>query len=217
MGECELMIWLARSIMIWYWKPQLWLTTMLYANAGLPTRIPPVPTEQAFQAMRAAVESGCNFWNAGEFYGTPDWNTQTLLAAYFKRYPEDAEKVVLSVKGAFDIATFKPDGTPEGIKRSLDKILKDLDGTKKVDIFECARVDPNTPLEVTLKYLEEEYVNKGIIGGIALSEVNAESIRRAVKVTKIVAVEIELSLWATHVLENGVATTCAELDIPLIA
>ncbi|EXJ79039.1 pyridoxine 4-dehydrogenase [Capronia epimyces CBS 606.96] len=188
-----------------------------YGLMGFTSRSPPVPIEQAFKAMRAALESGCNFWNAGEFYGTPEWNTQTLLAAYFKRYPEDADKVVLSVKGAFDYATFRPDGSPEGIKRSLDRILKDLDGTKKVDIFECARVDPNTPLEVTLKYLEEQYVNKGIIRGIALSEVNAESIRQAVKVTKIVAVEIELSLWATHVLENGVAATCAELNIPLIA
>ncbi len=170
--------------------------------------------------MRAALECGCNFWNAGEFYGTPDWNTQTLLAAYFKRYPEDADKVVLSVKGAFDLATGRPDGSPEGLKRSIDKILQDLDGTKKtIDIFQCARVDPNTPLEVTLKYLEEEYLNKGIIGGVALSEVSAESIRRAAKVTKckIVAVEVELSLWATHVLHNGVAATCAELNIPLIA
>ncbi len=167
--------------------------------------------------MRAALECGCNFWNAGEFYGTPDWNTQTLLAAYFKQYPVDADKVVLSVKGAFDLATGRPDGSPEGLKRSIDKILKDLDGTKTIDIFECARVDPNTPPELTLKYLEDEYLNKGIIGGVALSEVSAESIRRAANITKIVAVEIELSLWATHVLHNGVAATCAELNIPLIA
>ena len=167
--------------------------------------------------MRAALEGGCTFWNAAEFYGTPEWNTQTLLAAYFKQYPEDAEKVVLSVKGAFHFPTFQGDGSPESVKRSLDKILKDLDGTKKVDIFECARVDPNTPLEVTLKYLEEEYVQKGIIGGIGLSEVREETIRKAAKITRIVAVEIELSLWATHVLENGVAVSCGELNIPLIA
>lgn len=181
------------------------------------TRRPLPSQEQAFKAMRAALEAGCNFWNAGEFYGTPDWNTQTLLAAYFKKYPEDAEKVVLSVKGAFEFQTFQPQGTPEGLKRSLDKILKDLDGTKKIDIFECARVDPNTPLEVTLMYLEDEYVKKGIIGGVALSEVSEKSIRRAAKITNIVCVEVELSLWATNVLENGVAAACSELNLPLIA
>ena len=167
--------------------------------------------------MRAALDSDCNFWNAGEFYGTPDWNTQKLLAAYFEKYPEDANKVVLSVKGAFDYTTFRPDASIEGLKRSLDKIHLDLAGTKRVDIFECARVDPETPLEVTLNYLVEEYVSKGIIGGIALSEVSADTIRRAAKVTKIVAVENELSLWSTDVLENGVSEACAELNIPLVA
>jgi pyridoxine 4-dehydrogenase len=167
--------------------------------------------------MRAALECGCTLWNAGEHYGTPEWNTQTLIAAYFKQYPGDAEKVVLSVKGAFDFATMRPDASRSGIKRSIDKILRDLDGTKKIDVFECARVDPDTPLEDTLRYLEEEYVNKGVIGGIGLSEVRADTIRRAARITRIVAVEVELSLWDTHVLDNGVAAACAELDIPLVA
>ncbi|OIW27109.1 Aldo/keto reductase [Coniochaeta ligniaria NRRL 30616] len=188
-----------------------------YGLMGLATRVPPISDEQAIGAMRAAFESGSTFWNAGDHYGTPERNTQTLLAAYFKRYPEDVDDVVLSVKGAFDFSTMSPDGSPEGIKKSIDKILKDLEGTKKVDIFECSRVDPKVPLEVTLKYLETEYVNKGIIGGIGLSEVGAATIRRAAKITKIVAVEVEVSLWATHVLENGVAAACAELNIPIVA
>lgn len=167
--------------------------------------------------MRAALDSGCNFWNAGEHYGSADHNSQTLLATYFERYPRDAEKIVLSVKGAFDFATMKPDGSPEGIKHSMDKILSDLKGTKKVDIFECARVDPDVSLEATVKYLQEEYVSKGLIGGIALSEVSAATIRRATKITKIVAVEVELSLWSAQVLENGVAAACAEFGIPLVA
>ncbi len=62
-----------------------------------------------------------------------------------------------------------------------------------------------------------EYVKPGDIGGIALSEVSAETIRRAAKVAKITAVEIELSLWNTEPLENGVVQACAELDIPIIA
>jgi len=184
---------------------------------GLATRAPPISDEQAIAAMRAALESGMNFWNAGDHYGTPERNTQTLLAKYVRRYPEDADKIVLSVKGAFDFATMTPDGSPEGIKKSIDKVLADLEGTHKIDIFECSRVDPNVPLETTLKFLEEEYVNKGIIGGIALSEVAAATIRCAAAITKVVAVEVEVSLWATHVLENGVAAACAELGIPIVA
>jgi len=184
---------------------------------GLTTRIPPISDEQAFKAMKAAIDSGMTFWNGGEFYGPPERNSQTLLAKYFRQYPEDADKIVLSVKGAFSFTTMSPDGSPEGIKRSIDKILADLDGTHKIDIFECARVDTKVPLETTLKFLEEEYVSKGLIGGIALSEVTAETIRRAAACAKIVAVEVEVSLWNTHALENGVAAACAELNIPIVA
>jgi pyridoxine 4-dehydrogenase len=119
--------------------------------------------------MHAAIESGCTFWNAGEHYGTRNWNTQTLIATYFATFPEDADKIVLSVKGAFDFATMKPNGSPDGIKRSIDKIMKDLNGKKRVDIFECSRVDPNTPLEVTLKYLEEEYVKRKSLEALLLA------------------------------------------------
>ena len=181
------------------------------------TSTTPVTNEKAFSAIRTAIQSGCNFLNAGEHYGTPEANTQTLLAAYLAKYPEDAEKIVLSVKGAFDFKTMKPDGSPEGIKRSIDNILKDLNGTKSIDIFECARVDPDVPLEVTLQYLQEHYVQPGLIKGIALSEVGEKTIRRAAQITRIAAVEVELSLWSTHIMENGVAKACAELNIPVVA
>ncbi len=48
----------------------------------------------------------------------------------------------------------------------------------------------------------------------ALSEVIAATIREAAKITKIVAVEVELSLWSREPLTNGIAKACADLDIP---
>jgi hypothetical protein len=44
-----------------------------------------------------------------------------------------------------------PDGTPEGIRRSVGNCVKILDGKKNIDIFEMARVDRNTPLETTVR------------------------------------------------------------------
>jgi aryl-alcohol dehydrogenase-like predicted oxidoreductase len=85
-----------------------------------------------------------------------------------------------------------PDGSPEGVRSSVDNCLRLLKGKKKIDIFECARVDKNIPIEITLKTLDEEYVKTGKIGGIALSEVGAATIEKAVNVTKIVAAEVEL-------------------------
>ena len=102
------------------------------------------------------------------------------------------------------------------MKRSVENCLKLLDGKKHIDIFEPARVDPNTPFEVTLKALEE-YVKAGKIGGISLSEVGAATIQKAVKVTKIVAIEVELSLWSLDIFNNGVAAAAAEHGIPIVA
>ncbi|KAL0636737.1 hypothetical protein Q9L58_004219 [Maublancomyces gigas] len=174
--------------------------------------------EQAFTAMKAALALGANFWNAGEFYGQPDGRTDNLklLNRYFTRYPEDADKVVLSVKGAVNLATYTIDASPEGIKKSVENILSILDGKKKLDIFQSARVDKNTPIEDTIRAVAE-YVKAGKIGGIGLSEASATTIRRAHAVHPIAGVEVEFSLWATEILQNGVAATCAELDIPIIA
>lgn len=58
-------------------------------------------------------------------------------------------------------------------------------------MFECAHRDPNVPLEQTLGALAE-LGQEGKIGGVALSEVNADMIREAAKTTKIVAVEVEI-------------------------
>jgi pyridoxine 4-dehydrogenase len=104
----------------------------------------------------------------------------------------------------------------ENVKRSVENSLKILDGKKSIDIFEPARIDKNVPLEVTLKALEE-YVKAGKIGGIALSEVGAITIQKAVKITKIVAIEVELSLWSLDILSNGVAKAAAEHNIPIVA
>jgi pyridoxine 4-dehydrogenase len=142
-------------------------------------------------------------------YGPPHANSLQLLKYYFDNHPEDADKVVLSIKGAYDPKTHTPDGSPEGIRASVGEALKVLNGVKNIDIFECARVDPNVPIETSVRALAE-LVKEGKIGGIGLSEVNANTIRRAHAVHPIAAVEVELSLFTTDPLTNGVADTCHE-------
>ena len=182
----------------------------------------PQPFEDSFKTMRAALSKGTTFWNGGEIYGPPNKNSLHLLADYFKQYPSDAEKVTLSIKGGYNSKTHEPDGSEENIKRSIGNCNDILGGTKKIDIFECARLDPRTPVETTITALAEQ-VNDGKIGAIGLSEVKASTIRKAhelsVKLTGkgIAGVEVELSLWATDILQNGVAATCAELGIPIVA
>ncbi|KAI1775397.1 aldo/keto reductase [Hypoxylon cercidicola] len=179
---------------------------------------PWAPTEYAAAAkvMKTALDQGANFWNGSLFYGPPHANSLQLLKYYFDNNPEDAEKVVLSIKGAYDAKTFEPTGSPEAIRADVEEALRVLDGTAKIDIFGCARVDPKVPIETSVKAMAE-LVKEGKIGGVGLSEVNANTIRRAHAVHPIAAVEIELSLFTPDPLTNAVVATCHELGIPVIA
>ncbi|KAL2824243.1 Aldo/keto reductase [Aspergillus cavernicola] len=183
---------------------------------GFTWRPNPCSQEQAFEALRAALKSGCNFWNGGEIYGKRHYNSLVLLEQYFEKYPEDADKVVLSIKGGINLQTRQPDGSVEGTRRTIEDSTAQLNGRKKIDLFEFARRDQNVPMEVTFSTMKE-YVEAGTIGGISLSEVRAETIHEAVKHTKVLAVEVELSLFSTDVLENGIAAACAQYGIPMVA
>ncbi|KAH7039688.1 aldo/keto reductase [Microdochium trichocladiopsis] len=179
---------------------------------GLTWRATPPPKEQAFAAMRAALANGMNFWNGGDLYGNPEYNSMTLLSEYFAKYPEDADKVVLSMK-----AGVNPDQSPAGVRKTLDNMLGQLKGTKKVDVFEFARRNQAASMEEAFRTVKEEYIDTGKVGGISLSEVRLDTLKEAVKHVKVVAVEVEVSLFSTDVLTNGIAATCAEHNIPIVA
>lgn len=189
-----------------------------YGLMGLTWRNgPPPPMDQSFGAMRAALKNGCNCWNGGEFYGPPDNNSLVLLEKYFEKYPEDADKVSLSIKGGMNPATHKIDASPENTRRSLDDSIAQLKGRKKIELFEFGRRDASVPLDVAFGVIEKEYIQTGKLGGISLSEVSAETIHEAVKHTKVAAVEVELSMFCTDILHNGIAAACAQHGIPIIA
>ncbi|KAJ8604678.1 hypothetical protein MRB53_041710 [Persea americana] len=143
-------------------------------------------------------------------YGTPDSNSVHLIRDYFNQYPEDASKVVLTLKGAFDHQK-GPDGTPEGIRASVYAAYDVLKGIKSIDTFAMGRVDPKVPIETSIRTLAE-LVKEGKIGGIGLSEVSASTIRRAQAIHQISVVEIELSLFTPDPLQNGIVDACHQCE-----
>lgn len=175
----------------------------------------PIEYPVAVKVLKTALEQGANFWNGGIHYGTLPANSLHLIKYYFEQYPEDVGKVCLSIKGAFDIEA-GPDGSPEGIRSSVEYAVGVLGGVKTIDVFELARVDPRVPIEISVRTLAE-LVKEGKFGGIGLSEVSAATIRKANAVHPIAAVEIELSLFTPDPLHNGIVDTCHELGIPVIA
>jgi pyridoxine 4-dehydrogenase len=167
--------------------------------------------------LKAALESGLTLWNGAEFYGTPECNSMTLMKAYFTKYPQDADKVTLVIKGGTNPTTHKLDSSPEGTRRSLDNIISQLGGVKKLDGYAPTRRDPNTPLEVTYSVIQNEYIDTGKLGAVYLSECSAETIHEAAKLAKIGAAEVEMSMFTPDILTNGIAEACAQHGIPVLA
>ncbi|KAJ4326766.1 hypothetical protein N0V84_002785 [Fusarium piperis] len=185
-----------------------------YGLMGLTTR--PLSDEVAFAAIRAALDSGCNYLDGGEFYGPPDANSLTLMRRYLEKYPSDAERIVLNIKGALG-HDFRPRGTKEGVHESIDASLKALGPLGRINQFEAARKDPNSDYEDETLAAIDEYVKAGKIDGIACSEINVNTLRSAAEKYNITALEIEVSLFTPEPLTNGLLEACGELNIPVLA
>ena len=175
---------------------------------------PAPPRSQSLETMKAAYEAGATFWNGGHFYGSRTYNSAHLIHDYFTTHSEHADKIVLSIKGTAGFGG--PDNSEDNIRHCVEDSLRIIGGVKTIDIFQCGRIDSRVPVEDNMRVLES-LRREGKIRGIGLTEVSADTIRRAAAVAPVAAVEVELSIMVTEILYNGIATTCAELDIPIVA
>lgn len=83
----------------------------------------------------------------------------------------------------------------QNLRRSVIAVNEALRGTKRVDLFQCARVDPSRPIEEVIRDLQA-LIKEGLFDHIGMSECSAETLRRANAVYPITAVEIEVSPWS---------------------
>jgi len=106
------------------------------------------------------------------------------------------------------------DARPAAVKTFLAYSLGRL-GTDYIDIYRPSRLDPNVPIEETVGTIAE-MVKAGYVRHIGLSEVGADTIRRAHKVHPISDLQIEYSLISRGI-EDEILPTCRELGIGITA
>ena len=139
-------------------------------------------TARGFRTPTPSSFLTCSIFFSGEFYGQGATIANLeLVARFFEKYPEYADRTFLSAKGGTLPGQLASDGIRENLRRSVDAILKALRDTKKLDLFEPARRDPNYEIEHYAEVLNE-LVKEGKFDYMGLSEVGAETIRRAHKV-----------------------------------
>ncbi len=174
------------------------------------------PTEQgaAISLLHEAIDLGVEHFDTAEMYGIGA--NETLLGEAFH---ERRDRVVIATKfGPIrDPDTGIPvglDGSRENCRRAVEGSLKRL-RTDVIDLYYLHRVDPATPIEVTIGAMAE-LVEEGKVRAIGLSEASGDTIRRAAKIHPIAAVQSEYSIFSRDI-EAEVIPACIEVGATLVA
>jgi len=174
----------------------------------------PADEQESIATIHAALDAGVTLLDTGDFYGMGH-NELLLRDALRGRNRENA---VISVKFG---ALRGPDGSwngvdtrPAAIKNFLAYSLRRL-GTDHIDIYRPARTDASIPIEETVGALAE-MVQAGYIRHIGLSEVGADTLRRAHAVHPITDLQIEYSLISRGI-EDEILPTARDLGIGITA
>ncbi len=169
---------------------------------------------ESIATIHAALDSGADLIDTGDFYGHGH-NELLIRRALAQRPREDYR---LSVKFG---ALRGPDGSfggvdtrPVAMRNFLYYSLQRL-GVDHIDIYRPARLDPAVPIEDTVGAIAE-MVEAGFVGHIGLSEIGAQTLRRAAAVAPISDLQIEYALISRDI-EREILPTARELGIGITA
>jgi pyridoxine 4-dehydrogenase len=174
----------------------------------------PSERSESLATIHAALDAGVTLLDTGDFYGM---GHNELLIREVLETGRRAQ-VLVSVKfGALrDPAQGWGgyDARPAAVKNFLAYSLQRL-GVEHIDIYRPARLDPGVPIEETVGAIADA-VRAGWVRYIGLSEVGAETLRRAQAVHPICDLQIEYSL-VSRGIEREILCTCRELGIGITA
>lgn len=174
----------------------------------------PADRAESLATIHAALDAGVTLLDTGDFYGMG--HNEMLLGEALRG--RDRDRAVISVKfGALrDPARGWAgyDGRPEAVKNFAAYSLGRL-GVEHIDVYRLARLDPDVPIEDTVGAIGD-LVKAGHVRHVGLSEVGAETIRRAAAVHPISDLQIEYSLISRGI-EDAILPACRGLGIGVTA
>jgi len=178
------------------------------ASAGYGPRL---DDEDSGRLFNAALDQGYSFLDTASLYGIG--HNESLIGKYLA---SRRDEYTLASKCGFsrtqDDKTVM-DGRPEVLRQTCEDSLRRLN-TDSIDLYYLHRIDPAVAVEESVGALAQ-LVEEGKIKTIGLSEISADSLRRAHAVHPITAVQSEYSLW-TRTPERKVLATCSELGIAFV-
>ncbi|MGH3255365.1 MAG: aldo/keto reductase [Streptosporangiaceae bacterium] len=169
---------------------------------------------ESIATIHAAIDAGITLLDTGDFYGMG--HNELLLRDALRGRDRDSVFIQVKFGGQRDPsgAFIGHDASPAMVKTSLAYTLTRL-GTDHVDLYQPARLDPRVPIEDTVGAIAE-MVQAGYVRYIGLSEMGADTIRRAHAVHPIAALQIEYSLMSRGI-EAQILPAVRELGIGVTA
>jgi aryl-alcohol dehydrogenase-like predicted oxidoreductase len=171
----------------------------------------PSSFDVASRLLLGALDAGITHFDTAALYGfgANEELVGKVLAPHRARFTLATKGGLYGIDGKRVL-----DGRPETLVRQLENSLKRLQ-TDTVDLFYLHRWDKRVPIEDSVGAMAE-LVSQGKVRALGLSEVSAQTLRRAHAVHPIAAVQTEYSLW-TRNPEIAVLDTCRELGTTLVA
>jgi aryl-alcohol dehydrogenase-like predicted oxidoreductase len=180
---------------------------------GMSETYGPADDSESIATIHEALDHGVTLLDTGDFYGAG--KNELLLG---KALAGRRDGVLLSVKfGALRVpggGFVGFDARPASVKNFLTHTLTRL-GVDHVDIYRPSRLDPEVPIEDTVGAIAE-MVKAGHVRYVGLSEVGAETIRRAHAVHPVADLQIEYSL-VSRSPEKAILPALRELGIGVTA
>jgi len=173
----------------------------------------PTDETESMAVLNRAVDLGITLFDTADVYGP--YINEELVGRALKPH---RDRVLIATKFGNvrdeNKAWVGVSGKPEYVKSACDASLKRL-GIDTIDLYYQHRVDPDTPIEDTVGAMAD-LVKAGKVRYLGLSEASSATIRRAMKVHPITALQTEYSLW-TRDPEDGILETCRELGVGFVA
>jgi aryl-alcohol dehydrogenase-like predicted oxidoreductase len=168
----------------------------------------PVDTAHGIDLIRGAHDQGVMFFDTAEAYGP--LTNEILVGQALEPIREEA---VVATKFGFEFDPRRPNSRPDHIRTVVDQMLQRL-RTDRIDLLYQHRVDPDVPIEDVAGTVRD-LIAEGKVGHFGLSEVSADTIRRAHAVQPVAAVQSEYSIWARDP-EAEVLPACEELGVGFV-
>ena len=167
--------------------------------------------EDGVRLLCHAVDIGYDHFDTARLYGMGHNETQVGIALKGRR-----DKVFLASKmGIFASGEKRGvDCHPDTIRSELEVSLRLLQ-TDHIDLYYMHRRDFSVPIEDSVGAMAD-LIKEGKIGAIGLSEMSADTLRKAAAVHPIAAMQTEYSAW-TRQAEIAVLDACRDLGTTFVA